>query len=332
MDTVLLSRKSGVERDAGLAYTVMTRIPPGKSSEYAKAVGIDSKLMDRFYSTKGQLDTWSAGDRQRFMAGIVDLAAVLEIPSDMTRTEWTLAKNDYSKMNTDAKNMFGEDILDLVDGYYVAKAKSREAGNTYIENHPQIEQYMNWKSERVLGSPRLSAYYGGASMIENYQRSLMYDDIEKQLGKDIFDIIQNYNDLKTYGTSKEVNQFYGQNKRAIGQYYDIKDKWEYTINQQTAKLAAKLPDIAGANIREDIDITSVGAQNLAQTLGGEQQPTMEELQSVIPDRIMNLVSDYYREGEELPESAQKQLGRLASDLGYEDAQALIQAIGIAMYR
>jgi hypothetical protein len=331
MDTVLLSRKSGVERDSGFAYTVMTRIPPGKSSEYAKSVGIDSKLMDKFYSTKGQLDTWSAGDRQRFMAGIVDLAAVLEIPNDMTRTEWMEAKNDYSRMNTEAEALFGEDILDLVDGFYVAKTKSKEASNAYLENYPQVEQYMNWKSERIIGSPRLSAYYGGASMIENYQRSQMYSEIETKLGKDIFDIIQNYNDLKTYGTSQEAKQYYNQNKKSIGQYYDIKDEWEYTINQMVAKLAAKLPDI-DAEIRPDIDVTSLGAMNLAQSIEGEQQPTIEDFQAMIPDRIMNLVSDYYSEGTPLPDSANKQLERIAYDMGYGDAQELLQAIGIAMYR
>jgi hypothetical protein len=309
----------------------MQRIPPGQSSDIAEAAGVSPALLDKFYSEKGAIEKWAPADRARFMSGILNIAAVLEIPSDMTRGEWTDAKNAYSRMSTDAKEQFGDDILDMVDGYYQAKTKSYDAADAYLERHPEVEQYMNWKAERVMGSPLLSAYYGGADMVESYHRSKMYADIEKQLGTEIFDTIDEYNDLKTFGDPKEVKAFYRQHKREISKYYDLKDAWTIQINQQVAQLSAHLPEGENSGIREDIDTTSPGAMGLAGELQPAYQPTYEDFAAQIPDRLMNLVQDYMYNGEPLQESARKQLERLAREMGYNSSDDLLQAIGTSLY-
>ena len=331
MDTVMLSRRDGVERDAGLAYTVLNRIPPGKSSEVAKAAGIDPALMSKFYDDKGAIEKWSAGDRAKFMSGVLNIAAVLEIPTDMTRAEWTKAKNAYSGLSSDAKERFGDDILDMVDGYYQKKTVSKEAADAYLEEYPEVEQYMNWKSQRVMESPLLSSYYGGASMIENYYRSQQYAAIEKELGKEIFDTISEYNDLKTWGDSGEAKAYYNQNKAKIRQYYKMKDDWSILINQQVAQLSAHIPEGEGVSLREDIDVTSVGAQQLAGAIQPEEQPTFEDFQAQVPDRLLNLVVDYFSQSEPIPESAQRQLDRIAKEMGYTYGDDLLQAIGASLY-
>jgi hypothetical protein len=332
MDTVLLSRRDGVDRDAGLAYMVMQRIPPGQSSDIAEAAGVSPALLDKFYADKGAIEKWAPADRQRFMSGILNIAAVLEIPSDMTRGEWTDAKNAYSKMSTAAQEQFGDDILDMVDGYYRAKTVSYDNADAYLEKHPEVEQYMNWKAERVMGSPLLSAYYGGANMIESYHRSQMYADIEKQLGAEIFDVIDTYNDLKTFGEPAEVKAFSRQHKREISKYYDLKDSWTLRINQEVAKLSAELPEGENSGIREDIDTTSPGAMSLANELQPEYQPSYEDFAAQIPDRLMNLTVDYFERSEPLPESARKQLERLAREMGYGTSDDLLQAIGTSLYQ
>jgi hypothetical protein len=157
----------------------------------------------------------------------------------------------------------------------------------------------------------------------------MYAEIEQKLGKDIFDIISTYNDLKTYGTPQEWKAYYRQNKRAIGKYYDIKDSWYTTIDQQVAQLAGKMPEGQGVQIRPDI--TGIGAQELQQNLQ-QDQPTFQDFQDMIPAHVLSLVEDYYTNGDPLPESATKQLDRLARDLGYGSAAELQQAIGISMYQ
>lgn len=331
MDTMLLSSRDAEERDAGLAYNVLTRIPPGQSSDIAKAVGIDNALLDKFFATKGQLEDWNAADRSKFMAGVLTMAAVLEIPDDMTRGEWTQAKNAYSGLTAQAKSKFGEDILDQVDGYYAAKTKGPDQGTAYLDEHPDVSQYMDWKAQRVMQSPLLSAYYGGVSQIEGYYRSQQYKAIENELGEEIFDIIDEYNALKTFGESGEAKSFYNQNKAAIRKYYSLKDDWAVIINQQTARLAAQLPEGQGAGIREDVDVTSPSAQNLVNSLQPEEQPTLQDFEAAIPQNTMSLIYDYYTQGERLPESAQKQLDRIAREMGYEYSDDLLQAVGIAMY-
>jgi hypothetical protein len=331
-DTVLLSRRDGVERDAGLAYLVLSRIPPGMSSEVTKAAGMTPELFEKFFTDKGAIDKWAPTDRAQLMAAVMSMAAVLEIPDDMSRSEWTDAKNAYSRMNTDAKRQFGEDILDTIDLYHREKGISYEKGEAFLERHPEAEQYMSWKSERVMGSPLLSAYYGGAGMIESYHRSKMYADIEKELGAEIFDIIDEYNDLKTFGEPAEVKAFNRQHKREISKYYDIKDAWTIRINQEVAKLSAQLPEGQGVSIREDIDTTSPGAMSLSDELQPEYKPTYDDFAAQIPDRLMNLVQDYMYNGEPLQESARKQLERLAREMGYSTSDDLLQAIGTSLYQ
>lgn len=332
MDTVMLSKGSGVERDAGLAYNVLTRIPPGKTSDIAKAVGISPELLEKFFNDKGQIDQWNKADYNRLMAGVLDISAILEVPSDMTRKEWLSAKNTYKTAMEDAKTQFGDDIWDKVDGYYQAKTKSYEAADAYLQKHPEVQQALDWKSERVMQSPLLSAYYGGANVIESYYRSQMYSDIEKQMGKEVFELVNEYNDIKTYGTPAEIKQFYNQNKAEIKQYYALRDQWQATIDQNVVQLASQIPEAEGATIRPDADLSSLGAQDLAQSLQPEQQMTFEDFQAVVPTHTMNIVQDYLESGEKITESAQKQLERLARELGYADATDLIQAIGVSMYQ
>jgi hypothetical protein len=331
MDAVMLSRRDGTQRDAGLAYMVLNRIPPGKSTEFAEAAGIDSALMNKFFDDKGAIEKWSAGDRAKLMSGVLSIAAVLEIPSDMTRGEWTKAKNAYSGLTTEAKTKFGDTILDVADGYYQAKTVSNQKAEAYLDSHPELEQYMNWKAQRIMDSPLLSAYYGGASQIEGYYRSQMYGDIEKQLGKEIFDVLDEYNELKTYGEGNEAKQFYNQHKAEIKKYYELRDDWGMRINQQTAALSAHIPEGEDAGIREDIDSTNLGAQQLAENLQEPEQPTFEDFQSQVPERLMNLVTDYFYNSEALPESARRQLDRVAKDMGFQYGDDLLQAIGTSLY-
>jgi hypothetical protein len=331
MDAVMLSRRDGTERDAGLAYMVLNRIPPGKSSEFAAAAGIDSALMNKFFDDKGAIEKWSAGDRAKLMSGVLSIAAVLEIPSDMTRGEWTKAKNAYSGLTTEAKGKFGDNILDVADGYYQAKTVSNQKAEAYLDSHPELEQYMNWKAQRIMESPLLSAYYGGASQIEGYYRSQMYGDIEKQLGKEIFDVLDEYNDLKTYGEGNEAKTFYNQHKAEIKKYYELRDDWGMRINQQTAALSAHIPEGEDAGIREDIDSTNLGAQQLAQNLQEPEQPTFEDFQQQVPERLLNLVTDYFYQSEPLPESARRQLDRVAKEMGFQYGDDLLQAIGTSLY-
>ena len=182
-----------------------------------------------------------------------------------------------------------------------------------------------------MNSPLLSAYYGGASVIESYYKGQMYDDIETKLGKDIFDVIEEYNDLKTFGERGESTRFYNQNKAKIKQYYKMKDDWNVIINQNVAQMTNYIPDAEGAGIREDINPNAVGSQQLAGSLQPQQQPSLQEFQSYITPSLMNMVVDYFYQGDQLTDSGRRQLERLAREMGYYDVDALLQAVGSSLY-
>ena len=167
-------------------------------------------------------------------------------------------------------------------------------------------------------------------MIENYERSRMYADIERQLGEDIFNVLEEYNSLKTYDPSG-ARSSYNQHKGEIRKYYDLKDDWTMRINQSVAQLSAHIPEGEDVGIREDIDVTSPSIQNLASQLQPQEQPTFQDFQNQVPERLLNLIVDYYYQNEPLPEDAQKQLDRVANDLGYEYSDDLLQAIGASLY-
>jgi hypothetical protein len=50
MDTLLLSKKSGPERDSTYAYNVLSRIPPGSRTATR---GPEQRIADKFYDSKG---------------------------------------------------------------------------------------------------------------------------------------------------------------------------------------------------------------------------------------------------------------------------------------
>ena len=144
-------------------------------------------------------------------------------------------------------------------------------------------------------------------------------------------MIGEYNDIKTYGTPAEIKTYYNKNKATIKQYYSMRDGWQLTIDQQVSYMTAAIPEGEGAGIREDIPDNAIGANDLAQAAQPEQQMTLQDFQAAIPSHTLSIVQDYILQGEKIPESATKQLERLAQQLGYYDANELIQAIGISLY-
>jgi len=111
MDSMLLARKGGVERDRAYVYNVMARIPPSQSDDFAKAVGLDSDLLSRFYEDKGHFEgldingdgvpdtePWSEVDRTRLLGGVMLLGSLLAVPDDATRAEWAEARSRYRQV------------------------------------------------------------------------------------------------------------------------------------------------------------------------------------------------------------------------------------------
>jgi len=171
-DLVVLTRKGGIDRDISYAWSVLNRIPPGQSFDVVQAAGIPDHLVDQFYSDGGRIDKWKKTDQDRFMNGMSDLGALLEIPNDATVQEWNEARRRYDLIKAEASTRWGTDILEKVDayfGFFSDDPASKERAREYMDAHPEVGEYLDFKSQVVLQDDILQA-----KMVFQYQLTLPY--------------------------------------------------------------------------------------------------------------------------------------------------------------
>ena len=313
MDTVLLSRKAGMERDAAFAYNVLGRVPPGQSGDITEWAGIDERLVEKFYNDKGDMSTWEASDRDRFMAGIVDIAAVLDVPDSAAQQEWTDARIAYSEMTDRQTQIFGEDVQDKITIYFAFNHETeegRDAAYAFMAANPEVSQAMDWRGAYVLTQPLLAAYYGSIETIQRFYTGMMYDDIETKLGTGIWDLWDEYWRLKD--TGGDSRSFWNAHTE-LAQYGDIKDAWEEIIAQRVIELGHKLPEGMPPFVREGIP-ESIGAADLVEQLQQQQQQVLFPLalwQAVMSRDLLNAIVI----GEDLSEMERSELIRVSAIVG-----------------
>jgi hypothetical protein len=329
MDTLLLSRKGGAERDTTYTYSVLSRIPPGQKDDIMEMIGIDPKLVDMFYESKGKMDGWVETDKQRFMTGMVDLGALLAIPQDATRQEWTAARGAYNKMLSEARTLYGLDIWDKVDTYFGMKGETEAenaAAEAYLQANPIVGEALDWKSAIVLSNTLLRDYYGGIDQTERFLNGQMYDQIETQLGAEIWTTWSEYWLLKDAGQYKEAAAYFKAHPE-LKAYGEIKKGYVNSINQYLLRIGQRIKNAPKPAIRTDTGELSVAQQNLLGELNAPAEPmfTWAQWQSILPDPLEYILVSVYRGGRtELPESALPQIEAIASQLGITAEQLTAQ--------
>jgi len=316
MDTVLISRKGGFERDVAYAYTVMRRIPPGQSTAIAELAGIDPRLMDKFFEDKGAIEKWPKQDRDELINGMISIGAVLDLPTTATRNEWTAAKNAYTSMRQQAQAIYGKDIYDKVDGFY--NAEDRDA---YLKMHPEVEKAMDWQSAYIVNDALLNTYYGGMDKIERYYKSMLYMEAEKKFGSDLWANMDQYYFLKNNGG--EYKSYLKAHPEIKG-YFDMKDNWDEAIQTKIIETGLMLKEGAPYVIREDLpQDMSFGQQDLYSGLQAQPQPlfSWDQWRAVLPNDIEKKLVG----GEELSESEAARLNQKADVLGL-DYQRMMEMI------
>ena len=318
MDALLLSRKGGLDRDRAFGYNVLGRIPPGQSDDFAELVGIDPRLLSKFYDGKGHLEEWADTDRERFMAGIIDLAAVMDMPTEATRGEWNEARAAYRSMLTEGEQRYGEDIWARVDAYFGAKGdtpEEQEKAEMMLQLDPAIGAALDWKASTIINSPTMSAYYTSIEKVEQYYKGLMYDAIEKELGADIWDKWDIYHFLRE-ADPKEARAYYKAHPE-LKRYGELRDAWTPIAEQKAIEVGRLLPEGEGATLRDIEAEMGLGAQDVAGNFPtvspGEVTPEM--WQGALGGSAFRLVMDFLLDGKELPRSARTKLERIAEGMG-----------------
>lgn len=332
MDSVLVSAKTGWARDMAFAYNVLRRIPPGDTSKLYNMAGIDRRLVDKFYTSRGDMDDWADSDRRRFMAGIIDMNAMLAVPDDYTSTQWTNAKSEYSRLEMQMKENWGEDILDRIDHFYALKNAGEDGqAEMYIQSNPDIELAMTFKTDRIVNDPtgNLEPYYSSLGKIAGYYKGQMYDEAEKKWPG----IFQTQTEYFSYDDKYQRKQFLNAHPE-LKDYWDFKEEQSKFVNQKVIEMSYNLPEGIPAQFRQDIpDQMGIGAQDIQQNLYAPEDPlAVVPLDQWVQSIGMNNVSAIYRyleSGESFDYATKNRLRDTAEELD-TTMDGLIQYVGLAI--
>jgi hypothetical protein len=325
MDSLLLSRKAGVDRDKAYAYNVLGRVPPGQAKDIYKAVGIDPAIAQKFFDTKGNIKDWSQSDRDKFMSSMIDLGAMLAIPDSATKQDWNTARDLYKGVQEDMKENFGANIQDTLDEYYSIDDSNKR--KDYMAAHPEIQQALSFQNERIVNTPDLYAFYGGIQTIEKYHKGLVYDQLEQTFGADIQDKLDTYNEMKLTDP-KGASKYYKQHPE-LKRYSQEKKVLMAQALQNIVAFAARLPEEEKPELTGN-EPESVGQQNL-QDYAQQTAPTFAEFQQSLPLETQ-LIQSYWNESGQIPYEVTKALDYKAYQLGYDDGESLLQAILVSLER
>jgi hypothetical protein len=326
MDAVLISRKSTLARDRAYAYSVLGDIPPSMSDDFASWAGLSGDMLSKFYDTKGGIDQWEESDRSRFMAAIVDIAAVIDIPDEATRAEWTQARGRYNAVLAQGKQLFGDDIWDRVDLYYGSKGDTPQAqqqSDMILLADPEIQQALDFKAGMVTNDPVLFPYYASLSQIERYWKSLMYTEIEQATGMPIAQVWESWDQYYNQLPGSERKAYKAEHPE-LNTYNDIKDKWQPVVDEKVAEFGMKIRDIP-VEVREGAGQT-FGQEGVLAGLEqgrGFPQYSWQEWEGILGDSLARLVLDNAARGDPLPKAADGRLNAIASDMGLPSGDAVL---------
>lgn len=326
LDTVLLAKKGGPKRDAAYAYSVLGRLPPGEMSDVFNSIGISQKDISKFYESKGFTNKgiqFTATEQSRFMAAIVDLGAMLAIPEDATRAEWNEARNVYGQLNTYLKKQYGDDIFDKITHYYDLKDDNRDQAEAFKQQHPEVMAALSAKSEAVISTPALSAYYGGIDTIESYVFGKVRQQLSDKYGADI------YNIQSQYFAAPNQKAFLSQHPE-LRKFWTDKKKLDAEAEVMFKQFASNLPEMQGAEFREGFTPSSGVQETLYQNLQPQGQiPQWQELSQGMPSWLQQEVAAYWQSGKQPSKRAKDQLDYMASQKGFYDYKDFLRTAGLS---
>jgi hypothetical protein len=316
MDTVLLSRKAGDDRQSAYAYNVISRIPPGMTDDIYKIIGVDPETAQRFYESGGSFVGWNEQEKQRFMTAMIDAGAILAIPSNASRVEWTDAKAEYKDMQDGLRQNFGENVLEQISTYYDLTDAEKKA---YLKTFPNVEAAMQAKDAYIAANPLLSTYYGGLDITSRYYSNEMYSQLDKEFGSYISDRVDYYYYLKDFVSEQDAKAYYSQEN--LKPYFKRKSELQQQANIMIANAASNIPD--GPGVLTYGEPQNPTQQNLYEFATGPSQESQiaADVWGQLSPPYQSLIRDYYN-GEDLPYSVEKRLDYLARDYGMSKDEML----------
>jgi hypothetical protein len=190
---------------------------------------------------------------------------------------------------------------------------------------------MSWKDATMINDALMSQYYMSLKKVEGYYNGVMYDAIEHEFGKDIWDIQDGYFEAKLLG-KKQAKQYLKDYPQLIDKW-DTQDSYEEETAQRIIDVADLLRDDIHPFIRAGAEARSLAQQNIMEAL---QTPTetpyqlgWEDFRVEMSPHLQSLVEDTVLYGEDLSSAAQDQLEFVAKDFGL-DSTTMMELISRSM--
>lgn len=318
MDVLLIGKKAGKDREAALAYNVLSRIPPGELNDIAETLGVKPYMLEQFYSNKGDLSGMTPQDRDRFMAAIVDMSAMLKMPDYATRAEWNLAKQTYKDVNNLIVETYGEDINDKIGMFYDLPENERDA---FMQAYPEVSAAMEMKTAYIANTPILAAYFGGLNTVERYYMNQMDMQLEEEFGEDMSLLMEEYYALKNNLQDSEAKAFYNANN--LKAYEKRKKELLTEYDALIIESGKLLPEGKGYEVRPEFQPQG-GYQEeaLSYATGDPQAEAAQAIWDGLTPAAQELVTQYFETGEKLPSAVTRQLNYLAEQQGISQYDAL----------
>lgn len=338
-ESLLLGVKGGLDRDEAFTWNVLDRIAPGKTDDIFRSFGdVSYKLLQNYYDADGDLSQMGENDRNQFMATVVNVAAVLEVPPNATKQEWDEASAHYKELMAWGESMFGKDIWDKITEYNQLSAdytnyNSYNMAQSMLDADPTITAAKQWKAQTILNDPILARYYGGISVVESYYKGLKSLDITNQLGDDIFLKNSIYMDYRNNNQNAEAKDYLKQHPELI-KYWELNDQWNSQIDKYIIDLANNLPEGYPMQIREEAKQSIVGTSLLdviqEQTADKYYQQPYSYYANMFSDAQRYLIEDYIEQGINIPEKVYSRIEYLAERLGIS-AERLLAIMEYSYY-
>jgi polyhydroxyalkanoate synthesis regulator phasin len=329
MDTVLISKRAGYDRDTAYAYAVLGRIAPGQLTSSLTSVGLSKEVIDKFYTSKGDFASWDDNDYKQFMVAITTVAAVLDVPPTATRQEWDNARSAYTDMKTQVQAQYGQDIYDKINLWY--EEPTQPLKDKYLRDFPEVSAATDYQNQLIIGNSLLSKYYGGIDTVSRYYTSLMYNQLRQQFGGDIDVYWNRYYQMQIEDAAngtKTAAAFYKKYPE-LKAYTAMKTKLQTAVDAQVAAIDSQLPDAPTPLIRGD---AGTGIAETAFEKAVKNTPTMTwtDWQGVLSEPMQRLILDYFQNGTAIPYAVSQQLDYMAGDYGFTSGTTMLQAIGTSL--
>ena len=148
----------------------------------------------------------------------------------------------------------------------------------------------------------------------------MYNQIETELGPEIWDTWDAYYEAKLTGDQKD----YWKAHPELQRYLDMRDAWAPIVSTRTADFALRLPERESYRLRPAAQPISLGQEAIAEVAEpAAYRLTPQEWETAFGGPLTNLVLDYIVRGKALPSAASDKLSDIATAMGLPDNPLLL---------